>query len=890
VAIVLAAAPGTSVGGAKSATKVAADLAALYEAHAAAVAAGVPFMARRSLLPVAGDLVTIDASAAGDVGSLEAELQALGAQGVVAFGRIVSARLPIPAIGALDGVASLRFARPAYRTTRVGLVTSQGDQAMRSDVARTTFGVDGAGVTVGVLSDSFDCIGGAAGDVASGDLSPVDVLQENPGCVLNSDEGRAMLQIVHDVAPGASLAFATADGGQANFASNIVNLKAAGARVIVDDIGYFAEPMFQDGIIAQAVDTVVAQGVTYLSSAGNSARQAYDHAFVPGATYAIGDLGNHPVFLGGVAHNFNPGGTEDDFQRFTVPANRGFTMSVQWDSPFFSVSGTGTTTDLDVYVLDDPPTKVLFGTSENNITSGDPVEILLFDCLGPGSCTANLMIVKHSGPNPGRIKYIVDGSITISEYGTNSGTIYGHPNAIGAIAVGAASYQKTPAFGVSPAVLESFSSGGTTPILFTTGGASTLDARASKPEIVAPDDVDTTFFFPPRDPESDGFPNFRGTSAAAPHAAAVAALMLHATPGLTPAQIRSTLENTALDMGAPGFDTDTGFGLIQADAALASLLAGEVVTGAGLGGGPHVRAFDGATGAPVPGGAGSFYAFLAAFTGGVRVAAVDVNGDSIPDIIAGAGPGGGPHVRIFDGATGAQLPGPLGSFFAFDARFPGGVFVAIGRCDGNVRIIVGADAGGGPHVKVFDVTTGSLLFSFFAYNPGFTGGVRVAAGDVDGDGCDDIITGPGPGGGPHVQVFSGRTLTVLRSFFAYSPVFLGGVYVAAGDVDGDGLADIITGAGPGGGPHVKVVSGRDGTTLRSFYAYHPGFPGGVRVAAADLNGDGKADIITGAGPWGGPHVRVFDGATGGPLAGPLGSFFAYAPSFTGGVFVAGARQ
>src|SRR5262249_46168885 len=287
--------------------------------------------------------------------------------------------------------------------------------------------------------------------------------------------------------------------------------------------------------------------------------------------------------LGGIAHNFNPGGTEDDFQQFTLPANRSFFLSLQWDSPFFSVSGTGTPTDLDIYVLDDPPTKVLFGVTVDNIAAGDPVEVLKVSCGAAGPCAGNLMIVKYSGPDPGRLKYIVQQAPTINilEYGTNSGTIYGHPNAAGAIAVGAAFYQQTPAFGVTPAILESFSSGGTTPILFTPGGVPTFDARASKPEIVAPDGGNTTFFGTDIGADPDTFPNFFGTSAAAPHAAGVAALMFSAIPGLTPAQIRSTLENTALNMGVPGFDTDSGFGLIQADAALASLHSLTVTSGAG---------------------------------------------------------------------------------------------------------------------------------------------------------------------------------------------------------------------------------------------------------------------------------------------------------------------
>jgi hypothetical protein len=313
----------------------------------------------------------------------------------------------------------------------------------------------------------------------------------------------------------------------------------------------------------------------------------------------------------------------------------------------------------------------------------------------------------------------------------------------------------------------------------------------------------------------------------------------------------------------------------------------DIITGSGPAGGPHVKVFDGATLAETR----SFFSYTPSFMGGVRVAAGDVNGDSIDDVITAAGPGAGPHVKVFDGSTGAEIR----SFFAYDPTFTGGVFVAAGDINGDGRddIITGTDAGApGGHVKVFDGRTLGVLQSFAAYSTSFSGGVRVATGDVNGDGVPDIITGTGSGSAAHVKVFDGFIVSGLpfpalgseiRSFIAYDPGFTGGVYVAAGDVNGDGTADIITGAGRGSaGGHVKVFRGSDLSLLNSFFAYEPTFRGGVRVAAGDLNNDGQTDIITGAGPGGGPHVKVFDGQSNALLR----SFFAYDPAFKGGVYVA----
>lgn len=557
-------------------TRVSHDLLTLHQEYRAYLiqGSGGPLKPSNSMLPVIGNRVIVDAVASGDTGALLADLEALGLQKAAAYGRMVSGQLPIDAIDDLDALDSLNFVRPAYATTGVGLVDSQGDAAMNSDDARATWSVDGTGVTVGTLSDSYDCalapITDAATDVTNGDLPAGIAVLDDTVCP-GSDEGRAMMQIIADVAPGADQAFHTASNGQADFAQGIEDLAAAGANVIVDDVTYFGEPFFQDGIVAQAVDNVVGIGVAYFSSAGNSARRSYESPFRSSGGFIVDPSSE--------AHDFDPGPDVNVFQSVTIPAGATVKLSFQWDQPFFTVSGApGSANDLDIYLVDDPPTTILAASAGRN-AGGDPLEILVF--TNPGPATAfNIVIEKYlpaGGPDPELIKYVdFGGAITVNEYATDSSTIIGHHNATGAAAVGAALYILTPEFGTDPAVLEPFSSAGGTPILFATDGTRwPAPEYRPKPLIVAPDNANTTFFYPGYDPDSDGFPNFSGTSAAAPHAAAVAALLLDARASLTPVEIYTLLVDTALDMngsdipGFPdGFDDDSGYGLTDAYAAL----------------------------------------------------------------------------------------------------------------------------------------------------------------------------------------------------------------------------------------------------------------------------------------------------------------------------------
>ncbi|HEY8503163.1 MAG TPA: SdrD B-like domain-containing protein, partial [Gemmataceae bacterium] len=300
-----------------------------------------------------------------------------------------------------------------------------------------------------------------------------------------------------------------------------------------------------------------------------------------------------------------------------------------------------------------------------------------------------------------------------------------------------------------------------------------------------------------------------------------------------------------------------------------------VAIGADAGWQPLVRVLDYATGLE----RFRFKAYSDSFTGGVRVATGDVNGDGVEDVVTAAGPGGAAHVRAFDGVTGRELL----NFFAFDTNFRGGAFVAVGDVDGDGvgEIVVGADAGGGPRVTVLDGRTGAVVQDFFAFEPGFGGGVRVAVGDTDGDGVAEVVAAAGAGGGPRVRLLDARTLAVRGDFFAYDPGVRSGLYAAAADVNGDGRDDVVLGPGAGNGPHVRALDGLTQAELLNFFAYDPGLTAGVRVAAADVNGDGRADVVTGPGGSVTTQVKVFDAAG---LA-PLDEFWAIESTFINGVFV-----
>lgn len=505
--------------------------------------------------------------------SMKQDLEAMGMNVVFVAPEqnLVIGYLPPEKIHDLPNLDHFSAVTPIPRPIlRVGLATTQGDRLMLADSFRAAHGVDGTGVTVGVISDSVDRVDSNADGIRgiresqrTGDLPSRGVVVLQDGPVTSSDEGRAMLEIVYDVAPGANLMFATGSFGPQVMALNIRRLEQAGSNLIVDDIGYSNSPFFNDGVLAQAADEVAARGATYFSAAGNDGNAAWSDDWRPVATTVAG--------IPGIFADINPGPGVDVLQNFRLPMlGPGIPglldATFQWDNAFLEggspLSRFQVQTDMEVLITTADGSTLLARFNTNNANTDQALESILFFNAVPTRTDFAMAFRLVSGPAPTKLKWIAftgsGADDPQAEFQGNASAIYGQPAARGAIAVAAVD----ALLGDRP---QSYTSlGGNIPILFDRQGNRLPQPEIRrKPEVAGPDNGNTSFFGvdDPRDP--DNLPNFGGTSAAAPHVTAAAALLLQQNSRLSVGDIVLSLQQLARDISPVGRDFLTGQGLVQ---------------------------------------------------------------------------------------------------------------------------------------------------------------------------------------------------------------------------------------------------------------------------------------------------------------------------------------
>ncbi|MEW4567156.1 S8 family serine peptidase [Tautonia sp. JC769] len=488
--------------------------------------------------------------------------------------QIVEGFLPLNQLGTVAQMAGVRTINPIFTPAvrSQGSASNQANEVMRADVARGQFNVDGSGVTIGVISDSVDRFQGGLDDsINTGDLPPrprINVLLDEPVGGNNSDEGRAMLELIYDIAPGSDFAFHSGFvGGPVTFADGVRRLaREAGSDLIVDDVGLVGEPVFQPGLIAQAITDVTNEGVTYFSAAGNDGDQGIETNF-RGVNATVNGVG------AGRFLDFDPGpGVATTLQVTTNQANSRVVM--WWDDPWFTGNAA---TNLDFFLLDANGNVVSSGVN-NNIGSATPQE---FEVI-PAAGTYQLAIRVTGGPDPSRVRFqTFFDSLTVDQQYGNAGTTtypttFGHPAHSDAIGVGAVNFFDAPPFSTqSPTPTADFTSLG--PVLYFFDAASNRLPQSQlllKPDVAGPQGTNTSFFGSdiPQDPDTN--PNFFGTSAAAPNVTGLAALMKQLNPTSRPDDIRQALTTTATPVnGTPAraWDNRGGFGMVDAVRAMTAI-------------------------------------------------------------------------------------------------------------------------------------------------------------------------------------------------------------------------------------------------------------------------------------------------------------------------------
>jgi hypothetical protein len=662
--------------------------------------------------------------------------------------------------------------------TNTGAVNSEGDKTHRADVARTTYGATGAGVKVGVLSDGVTHLSTSQ---ATGDLGAVTVLSGQAG---SGDEGTAMLEIIHDLAPNAQLYFATGVTSLTTFAQNIRDLRAAGCDIIVDDVSYLVESPFQDGqaasvtstynsgVVAQAVKDVVATGALYFSSAGNSGNLdagtsgTWEGDFVNGGSITFPEPGN--------IHSF--GALTYDIVTVRTPL-----VSLNWSDPL-----GGSSNDYDLFRLDS--TGTIVRSSSTNVQNGtqDP-----FEAIAGASAGDRIVIVKFSGA--GRFLHLDTngGRLSISTQGSTHGhadTTMANSFSVAATPAAATFGPPTPngpypnSFNAGDKV-EYFSSDGPRRIFFNADGTAITPGNVSsnggqlliKPDLTAADGVSVS--------GAGGFPSpFYGTSAAAPHAAAIAALVKSAHASLTSTQIRTVLLNSAIDIQAAGIDRDSGWGIVMADTAVVSVVGSVSLT---------------------------------------SIRTNDFDGDGRRDLAVFRPSIGTWYIRYsslgYNGSNSYQwgLPGDIPISGDFDG-------------DGKTDLTVFRPSNGTWYIRYSSLGYNGAN----SYQWGLPGDIPIA-GDFDGDGKTDLTVFR-PSNGTWYILYSSLGYSAANSYQWGLP----GDIPIAGDFDGDGKTELTVWRPSDGTWYIRYSS----LGYNAANTFQWGLPGDVPVTG-DFDGDGKSELI-----------------------------------------------
>ncbi|NUO80557.1 S8 family serine peptidase [candidate division KSB1 bacterium] len=453
--------------------------------------------------------------------------------------QLMTGWLPFDKIKAVAVLPEIFHIRPVDRPlTQTGEVLTAGDAILGANAGRATFNVSGAGQKVGVLSDGVNHLSTAQ---ASQDLpASVQVLNNRVG----GDEGTALLEIIHDLAPGAALAFADVGLSAADFANNILLLRAAGARVICDDVLYLLEPAYEDGMIAQTVAQVVANDdVVYVSAAGNHELDHYEAEFVSNDGDGFHDFSNAPL---------------DESMNVTISAGSTILLVLQWNNAFGRAAD-----NYDLFIYDSNFSSILARGTDVQNGDDDPIEYVEYRNSFFLPRVVQIAVTRVSGANRRFKLYTLGNGVTPTQYaGLPEGALYGHAAAEHALAIGA-----IDASDPGNDTIASFSAHGPSRIYsYDNNGNPVAFSERSKPDVIAIDGVHTKvgqagFFANP----------FFGTSAAAPHAAAIAALAREIAPEKSALEIGAALRSSAVDLGAIGYDSIYGFGRVDAIAALNTL-------------------------------------------------------------------------------------------------------------------------------------------------------------------------------------------------------------------------------------------------------------------------------------------------------------------------------